>query len=278
MRPHLTVVFLEFLLAIAMLCAPVRLRAGESPSDAALAKHGLKRVGAVLALQAESEVHAKAEDVRQLSRQLSYAVAQQRSTLSEKEYQATIKGLTEEINELKGESNNTTQVMNRIPKRRGYPANSILAEEYQGLIAYRNQLQMEITHRQTIVNQLKSKPFDPKDRIKLDDEVRSRTEALHQGTLELRKVVDGLREKYAALQKDPQVKHWLNTPEGPAGVKPKLGPSRAFLLDEKLLERLERATEEPDASATKAARPSRKSRHGIRAKHSARSGDAASPF
>ena len=81
------------------------LRAGEGPSDAELAKHGLKRAGTVLALEAESEVHAKAEEVRHLSRQLSYAQAQQRSTLSEKEYQDTIKGLTAQINQFKNQSN-----------------------------------------------------------------------------------------------------------------------------------------------------------------------------
>ncbi len=52
--------------------------------------------------------------------------------------------------------------------------------------------------------------------------------------------MDEVHEKYAAVAKDPQVKKWLDTPEGHAGVKPKLGPSRAFLLDEKMLQRLER--------------------------------------
>jgi hypothetical protein len=255
--------------------APVAGRAGETPSDTALAKYGLKRVGVVLALEAESKVHAKAEEVRQLSRQLSYAVAQQRSTLSEKEYQDTIKELTAQINQFKAESNAATQAMNRIPKRRGYPVNNILAEEYQELIYYRNQLQMEVNQRQAFVNQLKSKPFDPKDRIKLDNEVRTRTEELHQGALDLHKLVDGVHEKYAAVEKDPQVKKWLNTPEGSAGVKPKLGPSRAFLQDEKMLERIERAADEPDTAAPKA---SRKGRRSSRAKHTPKSGEAASPF
>ncbi len=268
---------LGFLLGLAFLAAGSGLRAGEPPSDSALAKHGLKRAGVVLVLEAESEVHAKAEEVRQLARQRSYAVAQQRSTLSEKEYQDTIKELTAEINQLKNQYSAATQTMNRIPKRRGYPVNSILAEEYQELNYYRNQLQMEVNQRQTFLNQLKSKPFDPKDRIKLDNEVRTRTEAVHQGALELRKLVDGVHEKYAALEKDPQVKKWLNTPEGSAGVKPKLGPSRAFLLDEKMLERVERdsAPDEPFAQPAKAIR---KGHRTSKAKHTPKSGDAASPF
>jgi hypothetical protein len=277
MRPHAIVRVLGFLLALTSIGTSAGLCAAETPSDAALAKHGLKRVGVVLALEAESEVHAKAEEVRHLSRQLSYAVAQQRSTLSEKEYQDTIKELTAEINQLKTQANTAQQAMNRIPKRRGYPVNNILAEEYQELNYYRNQLGMEINQRQAFVNQLKSKPFDPKDRIKLDSEVRTRTEALHQGALDLRKLVDGIHEKYAAVEKDPQVKKWLNTPEGPAGVKPKLGPSRAFLQDEKMLERVEREST-ADEPSTHPAKASRKGRRGSKVKHPAKSADPASPF
>lgn len=277
MRPLPTWRVLGFSLGLTLLGPWIGLRAGEPPSDADLAKHGLKRTGAVLVLEAESEVHAKAEEVRKLGRDWSHAVAQQRSTLSEKEYQDTIKELTSEINQFKAQSNAAQAAMNRIPKRRGYPVNNILAEEYQELSYFHNQLQMEINQRQAFVNQLKSKPFDPKDRIKADNEVRTRAEALHQGALDLRKLVDGIREKYAALEKDPKVKKWLNTPEGPAGVKPKLGPSRAFLLDEKMLERAERESspDEPLAQPTKA---SRKGRRTSRAKHTAKSGDAASPF
>ena len=88
---------------------------------------------------------------------------------------------------------------------------------------------MEISQRTNFLNQLKSKPFDPKDRIQADTEVRTRQEAMHQGALELRKLVDEIHEKYAAVGKDAQVKKWLDTPEGHAGVKPKLGPSRTFL-------------------------------------------------
>jgi uncharacterized coiled-coil DUF342 family protein len=275
MRPHAAVRVLGFVLGLALIEAPVAGRAGEGPSDAALAKHGLKRAGVVLVLEAESEVHAKAEEVRQLSRQRSSAVAQQRSTLSEKEYQDTIKGLTAEINQLNAQSNAAQQTMNQIPKRRGYPVNNMLAEQYQELSYYRTQLQMEVRQRQALVNQLKSKPFDPKARVKADDEVRNRTEALHQGALDLRKLVDEAHEKYAAVEKDPQVKKWLNTPEGTAGVKPKLGPSRAFVQDEKMLERVEKAADEP---ATPAPKATPKSRSRTKTKRTAKSADTASPF
>ncbi len=257
------------------------LRAGEKATDEALAKHGLRRAGVILVLQAESEVHAKAEEVRHLSAQLSSAVARQRATLSEKEYQDTIKELTAALNQLRAESNAVTQNMNRFPRyrtRRGtYFANNQVSEEYQGLASYRNQLQVEIQRRTAFLNQLKSQPYDRKDRLKADNEVRERLEALHQGASDLRKLVDGARAKYAALAKDPQVAKWLDTPEGHAGVKPKLGPSRAFLQDEKLLERAEREATADDPGAPLHS-TSRKARRPVKARNSAGSGGVTNPF
>ena len=271
MRRHPSGQILGLFVGLIALGAGNGLRASDVASEKALAKHGLTRAGSLFVLESEAKVHTKADEVRQLSRQLGSAVAQQRATFSEKQYQDTIKELTTELNQLKTENNNATQMMNRLPRartRRGtYPANNIVAEEYQELNYYKIQLQSEISQRTSFLNQLKSKPFDPKARIQADTEVRNREEALHQGVLDLRKVVDDVHEKYTAVAKDPQVKKWLDTPEGHAAVKPRLGPSRAFLTDEKMLQRLEAqsAADEPGAATpTKAVRKGRRSRASAR--------------
>lgn len=257
------------------------LRAGEPPSDKMLEKRGLKRAGPLFVLEAEATVHDKAQEVRDLSRQWKHAVAQQRSTLSEKEYQDTIKELNNELNQLKAQSNAATQTMNRLPKmrtRRGtYYANNEVTEEAQELNYYKNLLQMQISQETAYLNRLRSQPFDPKARIKADAEVRTREEALHQAVIELRTLVDEVRAKYAEVEKDSQVKKWLETPEGPARVKPKLGPSRAFLQEVKMLEQLERDSS-PDEPGTAAHKTSRKGHRPTRAKRPASSDNAASPF
>ena len=133
-------------------------------------------------LESEAEVHAKADAVRHLSRELKDSIARQRTTFSEKEYQATIKQLNDEINQFKAEMNATNQVINRLPRgRRGYPANNIVADEKVELTYYKTQLQAEITWRTNSMNQLKSKPFDPKARIQADNDVRDHQESLQQG-------------------------------------------------------------------------------------------------
>jgi hypothetical protein len=266
-----------WVVGILVVGSAVGLRAGEGPSERMLASVGLKRVGEVFVLESESEVQAKAQEVRQLSHQLKDAVARQRTTLSEKDYQATIKQLNDEINQLKTQSNNASQMINRLPKRRGYPANNIVAEEQQELNYYKSVAQDEITQRTNFLNQLRSNPFDPKARIKADNDVRDRQEALHQGAQDLRKLVDATTEKYATVAKDPRVKKWLDTPEGPASVKPKLGPSRAFHLDVKMLEQIERASgsDEPTAPAGKA---TRKGRRAKAAKRATGTDNSTSPF
>lgn len=281
MRPVPSRWVLGLVLGLSAVGAGGGLRAGEPPSDRMLQKHGLKRSGPLFVLEAESAALEKAEEIRGLSHDLNAAVARQRSTLSEKEYQETIKELTAELNQLKAQSNVATQTLNQLPRfrtRRGtYYANNNVTEEAAELGYYRSQLQMEINQRDAFLKQLKSKPFDPRDRLKADAEVHNREEALRQGAGELRKLVDDVRAKYAEVAKDAQVKKWLQTPEGSANVKPRLGPSRAFVLEEKMLERVERQTSsgEPFAASPKA---SRKGRHTTKARRPSASGDAANPF
>src|SRR5262249_12780461 len=224
-------------LGLVVLGAGVGLRAGEPPSDRMLEERGLKRAGPLFVLLEEEAVHAKAEEVRGLHQDYVQSVARRRSTLSEKEYQDTIKELTAELNQLKAQSNLVTQNINRIPRRRGYP---IYLEQFQELTYYRKQLQMQISQGTAFLNQVKSQPFDPKARLKADVEVQNKQGELNKGAQELRKLIDEAHEKYTAIAKDPDVKRWLDTPEGHAGVKPKLGPSHTFKLNEKLLERVER--------------------------------------
>lgn len=266
MRRHPTGWVPGALFGFALIAVGVALAADEPPSDRMLEKHGLKRAGSVLILATETAVRDKAQEVRDLARDWRHAVALQRSTLSESEYQATIKELNAELNQLKAQSNAAQQNLNRLPKmrsRRGtYFANNYVTEEYQELNYYKNQLQMEIQQRTASLKQLRSQPFDPKARIKADAEAQSKQEALHQGLVDLRKLVDEARAKYEAIEKDPQVKKWLQIPEGPARIKPKLGPSRAFLQDVKLLEQLERQTspEEPGDASHKSTRKGRHTR------------------
>jgi hypothetical protein len=273
MRPRASGRILGGLVGFLALGAGIGLQAGDGPSDAELAKLGLKRSGPLLVLEAESEVHNKAEEVRHSSRQVANAVARQRLTLSPEEYQAALRELNAELAQFKAQLNSTTQAINRMPRRRGYP---VYIEQFQELTYFKSQLQAEISQRSTFLNQLKGQKFDPTARTKADADVRSRREELHQGVQDLRKLVDALHEKYAAVAKEPKVQKWLDTPEGSAGIKPKLGPSHVFRMDVKMLEQMERAQGGESGSATRKA--AHKGRRTKAARRPANPDGDASPF
>jgi hypothetical protein len=250
-------------------CTGAILRAGDPGTEEALAKFGLKRAGMVLVLETEAEVHSKARETRRLAGELSYALMKQRGMLSEKEYQQTLKELHSEINQFRAELNTTNQQMAQIPRFRGRMVNSIAAEQFGELMVYRNQLLAEINQRTSFLNQLKSQSFDPKARLAIDTEVRNRHEALHQSVVDLRRLVDAVNEKYAGLAKDPVVKKAVETLGRSTGPQYKLGPSREFLSNVKLLEKLEKEGS-PDEAGDSAAQPARKARRLTKGKRSSK--------
>ena len=257
------------------------LSAGETPSDEALAKLGLKKSGEVLVLDAETAVHTKVTEARQLYREWSNLVMRQRSTVSEKEYQSTIKQLTNETNALRNELNTTRRMMSQLPMNRGRFATNLAAQQGFELNEYQQQLNWEIAPRNEFLSQLKSQPFDPKAKLKIDAEVRDKGEALHKSVLDLRKLVDETDEKYKGILKNDEVKKLLNDMERKAGAKVNVIQSRLYRLDVKYLEKLEQQVSVGD-SATSTEKPARKSRRTTKAKRSSKaaadSGDSGSPF
>lgn len=253
------------------------LRAGETQTEDALAKFGLKRAGNTLVLTAEAEVHEKTTEVRRLYQELSNAVMLQRSTMSEKEYQDAIKQFTNETNQYRSQLNATNQMMGRIPRYRGRFMNNMVAEQYYELNLSKQQLQWEINRRTTFLNQLKKQPFDPKAKPRREIEVRDKTEELHKAGQDLRQAVDAIKEKYTQIEKDPAFKKALGPLEREAGMHLHLGPSRQFQLDVKLLEKLE-AKESPGEAKAKGTRKTSRTTKRRPSNPPAGGEDAGSPF
>jgi hypothetical protein len=245
-------------------CAGSRIPAGEVRPEDALAKLGLKKAGELWVLEAESEVRTKLDEAKRLSSQLSRALVQQRGMVSEKDRQAILKELNGQISQLRSELNATNQQMRQIPRagagrRPNYFFNSLAADQYAELMAYRDQLQAEINQRTTVLGELKSQPFDPKARPAIDAEVRDRREALHQVIADVRRLVEATREKYADVAKAPEVQEARDALERTTKTPFKLGPSREFQANVKLLDRLEKQ-DAHDGFGDATASPVRKAR------------------
>ena len=68
-----------------------------SPQEEILKKNGLKALGPIYVLEAESDVKKKVSEVKLLSKQWNHARLQQQSILSVKDHQALIQGLTGQV-------------------------------------------------------------------------------------------------------------------------------------------------------------------------------------
>jgi hypothetical protein len=249
----------SILAAVPALFGPAPVLAAEDTRNAVFKKNGLKVVGTVAVLETESEVKNKLTEARRLSKQLNYSLMQQQGTMSAEDIQKSIKGLGAEINQMKAQINALAQEMNRLPRgRRGF-VNNLVAEQHAELSFYKQQLQAEVNQETAWLNQLRSQKFDPKSKEKIDAEVRDRRETYHQALLDLRQHVDSATEKYASLAKDEDVKKALGAVSKARGTKLKLGPSRDFSNNVKVVEKLEKAESgaEPDEAVAKPARRSR---------------------
>ena len=259
---------------VAVLCV-VRppAHAADGASSKTLKKHGLRIVGSLAVVEEEAAVKTKLADARRLSKQLSNYLMQQKSTMSPKEQQQNIKTVDDQLNRLRSELNATNQQLNSIPSYRGrYMSNDASALHAQ-LINYRAQLQMEINQDSLFLNELKSQPADPKAKERIDSEVKDRRDAYHQLLLDLRKLVDSAQEKYEGLGNDDEVKKALEIEAHALREKPKLGPSRDFLNNVKLLEKMENAESRGETEATQG-KTSKRIRNGTKSKNSSKAAAA----
>ena len=233
--------------------------AGQAPEKDVLKKNGMKVVSSLWVLEAESDFKNKLTDARRQAKQLNHAVMLQQGTLSAKDYQDTVKGVTNQINQMRAQMNAVNQQLNRLPRMRGRLMNNYVQEEYNELVMYRTQLQMEVNQESAWLNQLKAQQSDPKSKEKIDAEVKDRREAYHQALLDLRTLVDSTNEKYDEIKKSEEIKKALVAAGKGLRDKPRLGPSHDYLNNVKLFEKLEKAESGEDVKGSKP-KPSRRSR------------------
>ena len=240
-------------------------QAAESPQEEVLKKNGLKALGPIYVLEAESDVKKKVSEVKLLSKQWNHARLQQQSAVSAKDHQAMIQGLTGQVNQLRTEINGVTQQINRLPRYRGRLANNYAQEEYAELVAYRNQLNFTLTQQNALLGQVRSQPPDPKLKQKIDDEVQAKHDEYVQAVHDLIQLVTTTKEKYAALAKNDEVTKALAGLDPAIKPRPQLGPSHGFHENVKLAERFEKdAAQSPAEPKAKAITKSKRGANSLR--------------
>ena len=155
-------------------------RAADEPQNEPLAKHKLKALGSLQVLEDEAEFKTKLTDAQRLLGQLKYSMLQQQGTMSPQQYQKALQGMRDEVNQMRSQVNQLNQQMNSLPRFRGRFASTYAQEQYNELMVYRNQLQMQVNQESAWLNQLQSQKADPKAKDKIDAEVNDRRDAYHQ--------------------------------------------------------------------------------------------------
>lgn len=95
---------------------------------------------------------------------------------------------------------------------------------------------------------------------KIDADAQARSDEYYQAVHDLAQLVSTIKEKYAKLAKDDDVKKALGALSLKIRPQPKLGPSHEFHETVKVVEKLEKDSAEPQPSFEPASKTARKSR------------------
>ena len=228
-----------------------------------LAKRGLKASGWVYVLEAETSLTTKVAEARNLYREWSRT----RGLLDE---QATSQGMIAELSEqrdaLKAEIATWKQHANNQngnPQPGGFGQNAFnqpggllgpgggfgqtgfsqqaqnaASGELAQTIAISEQSLAEITNE---INRLRKLDMSEERAQKLRAEEEKQAKELRALASELRKSVDETLAQYKELRKDPAVEQAIAELGRSGSMKPKVGPSKSFVSDAKMLEKIERS-------------------------------------
>jgi clan AA aspartic protease (TIGR02281 family) len=211
------------------------LRAGDPSAEDVLKGHGLKRAGTTYVLgSAEADVQRKVNELRLLSRQLNFALQQQEALEQGTQNREAM------IQEMLQRRLALNEQISALDQQLNAGGNFFVAGRNQ-LVEQRNQLVLAYNGLVDQVRLLQGQGSDPKVRDQIQSEVPRRREAYTQAVLDLRKLVETTTKAYAELSRNGEVTRALEALGRASPARPKLGPSRAFQDNVKLLERVEKS-------------------------------------
>jgi aspartyl protease family protein len=211
----------------------------DDPAAQLLASRGLKKVNSVYILPAEADVQKKVSEARLASRQLSFAIAQQNAMDQGADgRKALLQELLQEQISISEQMAQVDQQMNAMGPAGG---NFNVAYARNQLVSQHNQLVAALEITTNRIQLLKQEDSDPRSAQKMGAEVAQRREGFLQTVLDLRTMVDKITAQYAELAGDPSVKKALSDLAAATKNAPKLGPSRGFEENVKLLVKTEKS-------------------------------------
>jgi len=206
---------LAFGLIVCSHAAPVSL-AQEPSAEAVLKTHDLRRSGVTYVLPAEAEVQKRLNEARTLYQRLTLARMQQR------EFEQGAWDTKQMIQQMTQQRIMLNQQLSQMAT----------TQEYNRVVGMINQINDQI-------HLMSQQLADPAMRKGIDAQIPARREAYLQAVLDLRQVVDKAHAAYEELARAEDVTSALAALNEKSKVKYTLGPSRTFLANVKLLEKVE---------------------------------------
>ncbi|MHC5537967.1 retropepsin-like aspartic protease family protein [Singulisphaera rosea] len=203
------------LLTLALTIAPAVLGA-DDPADSALKEKGLKKSGNYLVLSSEATTQKKLNETKARYKQYSLAVMQQRQfDRGVEDSKAYLRQLIEQ---------------RRILGLQLKQARS--TDEHNQIVTMLNDTndQMKL---------LEDEESDPKFKDNLNANAAQSREQFVQAVIDLRQLIDETQKQYTELSEDETVKESLAALNKKGKTKYSLGPSKAFLANVKLVEKVE---------------------------------------
>jgi clan AA aspartic protease (TIGR02281 family) len=223
----------------AMVCAAVAAPPDDSNPEEVLKSHGLKRSGSTYVVASESDVQKKLNEARLASRQLNHALAEQNAAEQGAHGRRAL--LQELIEERIGLTQQMALVDQSLAAMGRTGGNAAAAFQHNQLVNQHNQLVAALNILSDQINLLRDTGADPQLADKVSAAVAQRREFYLQSILDLRQMVDKTRAEYAELAQDDSIKQAISALASKSKSAAKLGPSRGFEENVKLLEKAEKS-------------------------------------
>jgi hypothetical protein len=223
-----------------MAVSPARFAAAEGPPADVLKKYGLLAQGPLYVLEGEAEAKRKLAEYRQITRKLDLAQRDQASVPTPQSQQAMIQDLNAQIGQIRGEIAAVGQQMGRMPRYRGRWGGYYNQMQNAELNAYRAQLNAALNQQNALLAQVRNQKIDPKQKDRIDAEVKTLRDQRSMAARELEEVVLSTKKKYADLATNADIQKALTLLGLTAKPNPQLGPTHEFHEIARLAEKLEK--------------------------------------
>ena len=193
----------------------------------------MRLVGSSYRLDSEADVFRAEIDADRLWNELNLARMQQRATIGPEQQRQAINELAGWVDQYHAEIQVTDRTINEIPRHFGRFMNNFEKENFQGLQAYKRQLEDELRPTNILLNQLRRLPVDPFAKQRTDALVNDKQESYDQALREFRQLLDATKQKYRDLANNDEIHRALDSLHRTTKDKPKIEPSPRFNQIEK---------------------------------------------